>query len=174
MKREEYISNNEMSEFIVLAGSMDGVNSLIQKTQDKEWLKYLKTAMTNLNKVLLGRFGCITEEKRRNTIRRRLKDCEVTWTSKDGLYNVAAPNVEKMTAPLNDFYHICEVVATEHCIGCDIEKYKTCQIRKWFESCGCPAMVGNPGDKCQYWVDPKAVEKLEEVKEEENGVSDKV
>lgn len=152
MKRESYICTNEMSEFVVLAGTLDGINGIIQKTADKEWLRWLKTAETYLKKVLVGRFECIPDTKRKNTVRRRLKNCEVAWTSKDGLYNIAAPNVEKITAPLNDFYHVCEVVATEHCIGCDIKKYKTCKIRQWFESCGCPAMVGNPNGKCEYWM----------------------
>lgn len=155
MKREEYICTSEMAEFVTLAGTLDGVDNIIQKTTDKEWLKYLKTAATNLKKVLVGRYECIPKEKYRNMVKRRLKECEMHWTSKNGIYNVAPENVEKVTAPLDSFFHICEIVATEHCKGCQITCQSRCLIRKWFEDCGCPAMVGNPNGKCEYWMEDK-------------------
>lgn len=65
MKRESYICTNEMSEFVVLAGTLDGINGIIQKTADKEWLRWLKTAETYLKKVLVGRFECIPDTRER-------------------------------------------------------------------------------------------------------------
>ena len=163
MKAKPYMSSNDILEFLkigCLAGECRNAAERTKKTatteQEKDWAKRLKSAATNLAKVVDERMACV-EPMQAKTVKRRWNNSDLRLYTSDQIrideqqYKKVA---EDRTITWEDFAFMGEM-ALLHCELCPQGEFvEDCEYRQTFHRVGIPVTRESvkPG-QCEFCSD---------------------
>lgn len=156
MNDNSYMNAGQLVEFIkvgMLAGELDKIAADTKKAaktaQVKGWAQRIKSAATNLSKVIDERLRCL-EPKQLDSVERRFNNSMLTIDARD---KKRFDGEEELTVTLksDDFVMLAEM-GLMGCGGCPQGKYvKDCQYRALFHRIGIPIARENVQDgQCEF------------------------
>ena len=134
MKRERYMSKNDMKNFMLI-GAMAGTLLEISKvTKEPDWLRKIKTAAKYLENITNERLQCLDKDQLLSVVRRR-KGTSVVMVTEDADRQGDNPK-EVIKADLEDLETLAELalVACQACKQGDI--VQGCRFRLAFHRLG--------------------------------------
>lgn len=158
MKKERYMSKNEMLDAMKVGTFSGELEAIADRTPETEWRKRLRSAATNCQKVLEERLLCLDKDQLQTVQRRHNHNKMVYVTSDDKRY---APTdkedpQELVTVSIDDLYTIIDH-AFESCHLCTQGiKVEECRYRKLYHRLGVPVARDNPADgQCEFMWEEK-------------------
>lgn len=156
MKREAYMSKNELLDFLkvgVLAGETEAI---AERTPEKDWRQKLKTMSTYAKKILDERLA-VLDKKQLETVSRRKDHTElVLYTSDQRRLNSKNDDKieESITIGTEDLYDVVDM-ALLSCMKCPQgDVCRTCNMREVFHRIGVPPVRTNPEEgECEFRTD---------------------
>ena len=162
MKKERYMSKNEMLDAMKVGTFSGELEAIANRTPESEWRKRLRSAATNCQKVLEERLFCLDKDQLQTVQRRHNHNKMVYVTSDDKRYvptDKENPQ-ELVTVSIDDLYTVIDH-AFESCHLCEQgSKVKDCQYRKLYHRLGVPVARDNPKTtQCEFmWEDKRSDE----------------
>lgn len=161
MKKEHYMSKNEMLDAMKVGTFSGELEAIADRTTVPEWRKRLRTAATNCQKVLEERLFCLDKNQLQTVQRRHSHNKMIYVTSDDKRYEPTDKEdpQELVTVAIEDLYTVIDH-AFESCHLCEQgEKVKDCPYRKLYHRISVPVARDNPETgQCEFMWENKRSE----------------
>lgn len=158
MKKERYMSKNEMLDAMKVGTFSGELEAIANRTPESEWRKRLRSAATNCQKVLEERLFCLDKDQLQTVQRRHNHNKMVYVTSDDKRYVPADKEnpQELVTVSIDDLYTVIDN-AFESCHLCTQGiKVEECRYSKLYHRLGVPVARDNPAaGQCEFMWEEK-------------------
>lgn len=153
MKKERYMSKNEMLDAMKVGTFAGELESIAERTSEPSWRRRLRTAATNCQKVLEERLLSLDKEQLQTVQRRHNHNKMVYVTNDDKRYaptDTEDPQ-ELVTVSVEDLYTVIDH-AFESCQLCaQGNKVEACEYRRLYHRLGVPVARDNPlAGQCEF------------------------
>jgi len=152
-----YISSQEMASFLTLGCLATECGLSLSDVKNPQWHKRIKTATTNLEKVIDERVALLDKSQYLPVMRRK-DHTAVMLVSKDNKRFIAENQTDIVQVSLDDIFEIGEL-ALNSCTACEQgECVKECRFRKVFHRLSIPVLNENPqAGKCEFRIENEVI-----------------
>lgn len=151
MKRESYMSKNELLDFLKIGILAGEVEIIAKRTPEKDWQRKMKCAATYLGNIVNERLKALAPEQLQ-TVSRRNKHTEIKLFTSDQIRLQGESRMEDAVTVDTDVLYDVVDLAMLSCFKCaQGDLVKDCRFRKHFHTIGVSVCRTNPKEgECEF------------------------